>query len=152
VGNHSTEALCVVLFDQLEVLLQNQFDSNQIQFKKSIEPQDLILFGDQTLIEQVLINLIQNAIQAVEDTLTRIVSLEAFIDESGKIIIEISDSGKGIEEEALGKIFIPFFTTKKKGSGIGLSLSKQIMRRHKGNIQVKSKLGEGSTFKLIFNA
>mgnify|MGYP001810429354 FL=1 len=117
-----------------------------------MEPQDLILFGDQTLIEQVLINLIQNAIQAVEDTVTRIVSLKAFIDESGKIIIEISDSGKGIEEEALGKIFIPFFTTKKKGSGIGLSLSKQIMRRHKGNIQVKSKLGEGSTFKLIFNA
>lgn len=140
------------LFDQLEVLLQNQFDANQIQFRKSVDPKDLILFGDQTLIEQVLINLIQNAIQAVEDSVTMIVSLTAFIDESGKIIIEISDSGKGIEEEALGKIFIPFFTTKKKGSGIGLSLSKQIMRRHKGNIQVKSKLGEGSTFKLIFNA
>ena len=79
------------------------------------------------------------------------ITLRAFIDEAGKIIIEVSDTGKGIEEEALGKIFIPFFTTKKKGSGIGLSLSKQIMRRHKGNIQVRSKLGEGTTFKLIFN-
>jgi two-component system nitrogen regulation sensor histidine kinase NtrY len=140
------------LFDQLETLMQHQFDTNQIQFKKHIEPVDLILFGDQSLIEQVLINLIQNAIQAVEDTVSRIISLEAFIDEAGKIIIEVTDSGRGIEEEAMSKIFIPFFTTKKKGSGIGLSLSKQIMRRHKGNIQVRSKLGEGTTFKLIFNA
>ena len=140
------------LFDQLETLMQHQFDTNQIQFKKHIDPEDLILFGDQTLIEQVMINLIQNAVHAVEDTVTRVISLDAFIDEAGKIILEVTDSGKGIEEDALPKIFIPFFTTKKKGSGIGLSLSKQIMRRHKGNIQVRSKLGEGTTFKLIFNA
>lgn len=139
------------LFEHLEVLLQHQFDQHQIQFRKKIEPEDLILFGDQSLIEQVLINLIQNAIQAVEDSVTRVIWLEAFIDESGKIIIEVADSGKGIDEEALPKIFIPFFTTKKKGSGIGLSLSKQIMRRHKGNIQVRSELGNGTVFKLIFN-
>ncbi|TVP46054.1 MAG: GHKL domain-containing protein [Mongoliibacter sp.] len=140
------------LFGQMETLLQHQFEKNQIILKCSIEPDDLILFGDQNLIEQVLINLMQNAIHAVEDTVTKVVSLDAFIDESGKIIIEVHDSGKGIEEEALSKIFIPFFTTKKRGSGIGLSLSKQIMRRHKGNIQVRSKIGQGSTFKLIFNA
>lgn len=140
------------LFGQMETLLQHQFESNQIMLKCSIEPDDLILFGDQNLIEQVLINLIQNAIHAVEDSVTKVISLDAFIDEAGKIIIEVTDSGKGIEEEALSKIFIPFFTTKKKGSGIGLSLSKQIMRRHKGNIQVRSTLGSGSTFKLIFNA
>lgn len=140
------------LFAQLETLLQNQLENNHVQFKTKIEPEELILFGDQHLIEQVLINLIQNAIHAVEDAIEKTISLEAFIDESGKIIIEVSDSGKGIEEEALSKIFIPFFTTKKKGSGIGLSLSKQIMRRHKGNIQVRSKLGNGTVFKLIFNA
>lgn len=139
------------LFDQLEILLQNQFERNQILVKKHIDPEELILFGDQNLIEQVLINLIQNAIHAVEDSPLRIITLEAFIDEGGKIILEVKDSGKGIEEEALSKIFIPFFTTKKTGSGIGLSLSKQIMRRHKGNIQVKSIIGEGTTFKLIFN-
>ncbi|ERM84438.1 histidine kinase [Rhodonellum psychrophilum GCM71 = DSM 17998] len=139
------------LFDQMETLLQNQFERNQILLKKHINPEDLILFGDQNLIEQVLINLIQNAIHAVEDSPFRIITLEAFIDEAGKIILEVKDSGKGIEEEALSKIFIPFFTTKKTGSGIGLSLSKQIMRRHKGNIQVRSTLGEGTTFKLIFN-
>lgn len=139
------------LFGQLEILLQNQFERNQILVKKHIDPEELILFGDQNLIEQVLINLIQNAIHAVEDYPLRIITLEAFIDEGGKIILEVKDSGKGIEEEALSKIFIPFFTTKKTGSGIGLSLSKQIMRRHKGNIQVKSVIGEGTTFKLIFN-
>lgn len=140
------------LFGQLETLLQHQFENHKILFKTTIEPEELILFGDQNLIEQVLINLIQNAIHAVEESVMRVISLEAFIDESGKIIIEVTDSGKGIEEDALSKIFIPFFTTKKKGSGIGLSLSKQIMRRHKGNIQVRSTLGQGTTFKLIFNA
>ena len=99
----------------------------------------------------MLINLTQNAIQAVEDSEVRRIILRAFIDEAGKIILEVADTGKGIEEEALSKIFIPFFTTKSKGSGIGLSLSKQIMRRHKGNIQVRSTQGEGTTFKLIFN-
>jgi signal transduction histidine kinase len=92
-----------------------------------------------------------NAIQALEDAPQKEILLKGFIDEAGKIIVEVSDTGKGIEEEALGKIFIPFFTTKQKGSGIGLSLSKQIMRRHKGNIQVRSELGQGTTVKLIFN-
>ncbi|MHA7130797.1 sensor histidine kinase [Algoriphagus namhaensis] len=139
------------LFDQLEVLLQHQLEKNDIKLYKELNPPELILFGDQTQIEQVLINLTQNAIQALEDCDERFIRLCAFIDEAGKIILEVRDSGKGIDSEALGKIFIPFFTTKKKGSGIGLSLSKQIMRRHKGNIQVKSSPGEGTTFKLIFN-
>lgn len=139
------------LFDQLEVLLQNQLEAYEIKFVKELNPKELILFGDQMQIEQVMINLLQNAIQALEESEEKVITLRAFIDEAGKIILEVSDTGKGIEEEALGKIFIPFFTTKKKGSGIGLSLSKQIMRRHKGNIQVRSTLGEGTTFKLIFN-
>ncbi|WP_144604218.1 sensor histidine kinase [Algoriphagus algorifonticola] len=139
------------LFEQLETLLHHQIQAGEIHLIKEIDPEELILFGDQTQIEQVMINLTQNAIQAVEESDEKIIRLRAFIDEAGKIIIEVCDTGKGIEEEALGKIFIPFFTTKKKGSGIGLSLSKQIMRRHKGNIQVRSTIGEGTVFKLIFN-
>ncbi|WP_373397302.1 ATP-binding protein [Algoriphagus halophilus] len=139
------------LFDQLEVLLAHQLESKNITLRKELNPPELILFGDQTQIEQVLINLAQNAIHAVEDADIKVITFRAFIDEAGKIILEVSDTGKGIEEEALSKIFIPFFTTKKKGSGIGLSLSKQIMRRHKGNIQVRSAIEEGTTFKLIFN-
>lgn len=139
------------LFGQLEILLQHQLESQEITLIQELNPPDLILFADKHQIEQVMINLLQNAIQALEESLTKHIVLRAFIDESGKIILEVTDTGKGIEEEALSKIFIPFFTTKSKGSGIGLSLSKQIMRRHKGNIQVRSYIGEGSTFKLIFN-
>jgi signal transduction histidine kinase len=139
------------LFDQLELLLQQQLESQGIQLHKELQPQELVLFGDQTQIEQVLINLMHNAIQALEEAPQKEIHLKGFIDEAGKIILEVTDSGKGIEEEALGKIFIPFFTTKQKGSGIGLSLSKQIMRRHKGNIQVRSELGKGTSVKLIFN-
>ena len=139
------------LFDQLEVLLSHQLEGGMIELRKELNPKELILFGDQNQIEQVLINLTQNAIHALEDSEEKVITLRAYIDEAGKIILEISDTGKGIEEEALGKIFIPFFTTKKRGSGIGLSLSKQIMRRHKGNIQVQSSTGRGTTFKLIFN-
>ncbi len=139
------------LFDQVERLFHSQLKANSIQLAKEIDPADLLLFADCTLIEQVVINIFQNAVHSVMDTEEKTVVLRGYIDENGKIILEISDSGKGIEEEALPKIFIPFFTTKKKGSGIGLSLSKQIMRRHKGNIQVRSTLGKGTTFKLIFN-
>jgi len=139
------------LFDQIEKLFQNQLKTSQITLEKHIEPADLLLFADSTLIEQVLINLVQNAVHSLEDKEEKSIVMNAFIDDNGKIILEVSDSGKGIEEDALAKIFIPFFTTKKKGSGIGLSLSKQIMRRHKGNIQVRSELGKGTTFKLIFN-
>ncbi|MFM7629826.1 MAG: sensor histidine kinase [Algoriphagus sp.] len=139
------------LFEQLQTLLHQQLESNGITLEKQLQPKELILFGDQNQIEQVLINLIQNAIHALEEAQEKSIYLQAYIDEAGKIILEVRDTGKGIEEEALNKIFIPFFTTKKKGAGIGLSLSKQIMRRHKGNIQVRSILGEGTTFKLIFN-
>lgn len=140
------------LFDQMDMLLQNQLETQEVRLHKEITPEDLLLFADCSQIEQVLINLTQNAIHAVENVPEKNIFLRGFIDDHGKIIIEVEDNGKGIEEEALNKIFIPFFTTKKKGSGIGLSLSKQIMRRHKGNIQVKSVLNEGTVFKLIFNA
>jgi two-component system, NtrC family, nitrogen regulation sensor histidine kinase NtrY len=140
------------LFDQMELLMKSQIENEGIDFTKNINPKELILFGDPDLIEQVLINLIQNAIQALDITTGKKIELSGYIDDTGKIIIEVKDNGRGISEEALSKIFIPFFSTKQSGSGIGLSLSKQIMRRHKGNIQVHSILGEGTTFKLIFNA
>ena len=140
------------LFERVELLLKTQLESQQIKISCRIAPNDLLLFADCALIEQVLINLTQNAIHALEERTVKNILLNAYIDENGKIIIEVTDSGKGIAEEALSKIFIPFFTTKKKGSDIGLSLSKQILRRHKGNIQVISKIEEGTTFKLIFNA
>ena len=105
---------------------------------------------DQELIEQVLINLLKNAVQALEDSEDRYIELKAFNNEKNSAFISVKDNGPGIDEDAQSKIFIPFYTTKKNGSGIGLSLSKQIMRQHLGNITVKSKVDEGTEFILRF--
>ena len=99
--------------------------------------------------EQVLINLIKNAIQALcaeDDGNDKIIDLRAQQNEKNEITISIKDNGPGIDDEALSKIFIPFFTTKKHGSGIGLSLSKQIIRKHNGSLNVKSSIDQGAEF------
>ncbi|MFT4092043.1 MAG: HAMP domain-containing sensor histidine kinase [Niabella sp.] len=105
---------------------------------------------DQGLIEQVLINLFLNAIDALKDTVNPTISLSAYPDNDGRIIISVHDNGPGITDEIREKIFIPFFSTKKNGSGIGLSLCKQIMLLHKGNIFVRSIAGKGTSFLLHF--
>ncbi len=110
---------------------------------------NLIFKADTTLIEQVLINLLVNAIDAVKNIPNPIITLNAeFIND--KTIIRINDNGVGIDEELLDKIFIPFFSTRKNGSGIGLTLCKQIMMLHSGTIQVLSKPREGTSFILQF--
>jgi signal transduction histidine kinase len=91
-----------------------------------------------------------NAIDAVKDTLQPIISVTAAINVNGKISIDFADNGSGIKPDILDKIFMPFFTSKKEGSGIGLSLSRQIMHLHKGTITVKSRPGEGAVFTLVF--
>jgi signal transduction histidine kinase len=138
------------LFEHIELLMKHELEENQINYQQSIIPPDLKIKIDQELIEQVLINLIKNAIQALRDETNKNVTLSAFIKNNKHVIISVKDNGPGIDEEAQAKIFIPFYTTKKSGSGIGLSLSKQIMRQHLGTISVKSKLNEGTEFVLRF--
>ena len=102
--------------------------------------------------------MVKNGIQALAENdedgkEEKILEIKAYADkEEESIYISIKDNGPGIEEEALKKIFIPFFTTKKNGSGIGLSLSKQIMRNHRGNITVKSVENVGTEFLLKFSS
>jgi signal transduction histidine kinase len=110
----------------------------------------LKIFADKHMIEQVLINLIKNAIQAFDEQDDKHIALNAYTNEKGRVVIRVKDNGPGIDPEALDKIFIPFYSTKKTGSGIGLSLSRQIMRRHEGSITVKSTVGEGTEFFLRF--
>ena len=88
--------------------------------------------------------------QSFSEQKDKCISLKAYLDEKTKPVISVSDNGDGIDPEALERIFVPFYSTKKTGSGIGLSLSKQIMRQHEGRISVKSKLGEGTEFILRF--
>ncbi|MEM1124174.1 MAG: HAMP domain-containing sensor histidine kinase, partial [Bacteroidota bacterium] len=76
------------------------------------------------------------------------IEIKAHKNNEGKTFIEVKDNGPGIPQDVMDKIFVPFFTTKKEGSGIGLSLSRQIMRLHKGNIEVNSVEGKGTVFTL----
>ncbi len=138
------------LFDQMYVLLKGELEKNGIHFKMTIEPEDLSIELDPELIQQVLINLIKNAMQALTEQQNKKINLKAYRDDKDNTLIIIKDNGTGIDEEAQRKIFIPFFTTRRKGSGIGLSLSKQIMRQHNGSIAVRSKPDEGSEFILRF--
>lgn len=137
-------------FHQLKVLLKSELDENHIHFIIKVTPQTLTIKLDPELIQQVLINLTKNAIQALKEQGKKTIRLSAFQDDRNKVVFAIEDNGPGIDEEAQNKIFIPFFTTKRKGSGIGLSLSRQIMRQHHGSISVRSKPDEGSEFVLRF--
>ncbi|HEY5615107.1 MAG TPA: ATP-binding protein [Bacteroidota bacterium] len=138
------------MFAQAELLLRVQVQNKSILFSASVEPESLELTADPELIEQVLINLLLNAIHAVQEQPEPQVRLQARLDARGKVVVEVWDNGPGITEEAQDKIFIPFYTTKENGSGIGLSLSKEIMRLHRGNIRVHAKPGSGTSFLLSF--
>lgn len=127
------------LFSRVEKLMQADFKKKSIRFRVNVEPRTLELTADPELIEQVLINILLNAQQAVDGCENAEVHLEARLDKRGKIVLEVKDNGPGIPKDNLEKIFIPFFSTKEGGSGIGLSLSRQIMRLHKGTIGVHSK-------------
>jgi len=138
------------LFARVEKLMQANFSNKAVKLNVSIEPESLELTADPGLIEQVLINLLLNALQAVETKKDAQIDLGARLDGRGKIIIQVSDNGPGIDKENLEKIFIPFFSTKEGGSGIGLSLSRQIMRLHKGTISVNSEPNVHTVVTLLF--
>ncbi len=138
------------LLEELALLHKKELSDQSINVTINVKPENLFILADKIMIEQVLINLIKNAIQAFDEQIDRRIELSAFSNEKGRAVISVKDNGAGIDTEALEKIFIPFFSTKKTGSGIGLSLSKQIMRQHEGNITVKSTLGEGTEFLLRF--
>lgn len=109
---------------------------------------NLYLYADRAQIEQVLINLLKNARETCERKADKEIQIKFF--SKGNPTLAISDNGEGILPTVLDKIFVPFFTTKTSGSGIGLSLCKQIMALHDGSINVKSELGKGSCFILTF--
>lgn len=134
-----------VLFEQILALMQNNITTNGIEINSEVIPKEMNLRVDEKLIEQVLINLIKNAIEAGKSEGDFKIELRAF-EEGGNVKIEVSDNGPGISSEVIDNIFVPFYTTKKEGSGIGLSLSKQILRRHGGNLKVLSEEGKGATF------
>jgi nitrogen fixation/metabolism regulation signal transduction histidine kinase len=138
------------LFGNLYQLMGPNLKQKNIEMEIIIKEPDLQLELDVNLIEQVLINLLVNAMEAVKESEHPKISLSASTMSNNKIAIKITDNGVGISAELIDKIFVPFFTTRKNGSGIGLSLCKQIMLLHHGNIKVSSVVGKGSEFVMTF--
>ncbi|WP_420386900.1 sensor histidine kinase [Roseivirga sp.] len=128
-------------------LMKSEFEGNQLKLKL-LRQQTVVSLDDQ-LIEQVLINLIKNAREAVENQPDALVEIQVDY-KDGQTSVSVKDNGPGITEEAKEKIFMPFYSTKKRGSGIGLSLSKQIMQLHGGDLRVESEIGKGACFVLCF--
>jgi two-component system, NtrC family, nitrogen regulation sensor histidine kinase NtrY len=142
--------LCKDLLSRIKALVGGIPAAKRIGLRLSVLPPDLGLLADNALLEQVLINLVKNSIEALEGTRKPAMEISAYLDARRRAVIEVADNGRGIEAEFLDKVFIPFFTTKKEGSGIGLSLCRQIMRLHNGSISVASAPGERTVFYLKF--
>lgn len=139
---------CPVSVRELLQDLQKLFSEEYIRIE--IPQTNRIVQIDRTQIEQVLINLIKNAKEACGKVQNPLIEVKMNPTMSWQCLITVQDNGEGILPEVQDKIFVPFFTTKTSGSGIGLSLCKQIMNRHGGNITVQSIVGQGSCFTLQF--
>lgn len=144
-----SEIQVVQLFENIYQLLEPTLIQKNIDVDIIIKNTRMILRADVNLLEQVIINLLLNAIEAVKGEEEPYISLSA-IETKDHIQLKIQDNGAGMSPEIQEQIFTPFFTTKKTGTGVGLTLSKQIMLMHGGNISVDSVEGEGSTFTLQF--
>ncbi len=137
------------LFHRIQFLFKEQIETKKIRFYTTVQHQNSIK-ADARMVEQVLINLFKNAVESLEKIENPVIELSSYLDHDQRIIIAVKDNGIGITEKDLDQIFVPFFTTKETGSGIGLSLCKQIMRLHKGEIIVNSKQGAGTEIRLKF--
>jgi len=137
------------LFQEIYRLYKTGLDEAGIQIQTQVVPEGLSLLADKSMVTQVLINLMKNSIQALRATSSGLISLKAHM-ENNEVIIHITDNGHGIEENSINDVFVPFFSTREKGSGIGLSYSREVMLLHGGRISVASVPGEMTTFELSF--
>jgi len=137
------------LMAKVSGLMQNDIKKKNINFISICKPENLVILADEELIEQVLINLIKNAIEALHETADATITFKSEIDANG-ILVSVEDNGPGIIREAIDQIFIPFYSTKRTGSGIGLSLSRQIMQMHNGSLSVSSEPDVKTVFTLRF--
>jgi signal transduction histidine kinase len=116
----------------------------------TVEPQNLELAVDVDLLDQALINLVRNAVDALRDTQDGVITLSARRDPDGRIAIAVADNGPGIPPELREKVFVPFYTTKRQGSGIGLTIVRQIATAHGARVDISSASGGGALVTLRF--
>ncbi len=138
------------LIDNIRIISSSYINAEQVELICDVTPMELELHADEKQISQVLINLVKNAFQANEENDRPKIKISAKIGDSGRPEIKVTDNGPGISEELMDKIFVPFFTTKEAGSGIGLSVSRQIMQMHGGNLKIVSVPGKATSAILLF--
>ena len=137
-------------FSRILLLIQTKLDEENIQLEIIRKNAGKDLVADEKLLSHVMINLLNNSIEGLRSINNKVIRITITNNANGRLVISISDNGIGIPAENLEKVFVPFFTTRENGSGIGLSLSRQIMRLHKGSISVQSTPGNETTFSLVF--
>lgn len=138
------------LFARLHRLLASELAGRNIEFTTSVEPGTLEISADPDLLDQALINLVRNAIDALQDSTNGHIALSARRDIDGRVMISVADNGPGIAPEQREKVFVPFFTTKKRGSGVGLTLVRQIATVHGSTVEISQTSGGGATLRLRF--
>ena len=140
------------LLNRVYTLMNPEFQQTDIQLVLRLPRENFTTMGDLELLEQVLINLIKNAKEAFGENASEKTSKVVLTagDKDGFTVISVEDNGMGIPAEVQESMFVPFYTTKKGGSGIGLALSRQIMRLHKGQLICQSEEGKGSRFVMKF--
>jgi len=138
------------LFESVVRLAQAECPRNNVEFSFDVNPRELDVYADRDLLEPVLINLLRNAWQALESSATPVVRLSGRFNRRHNVIIEVTDNGPGIPANIATKIFVPFFTTRESGSGVGLALARQVMIAHGGFIRAGENDGGGAIFSLTF--
>lgn len=139
-----------VLFKQVSSLATQHWPDKGMHLTINITPSELDINVDIDMVEHMLINLLKNAEQAVTGIEDAQISLTAALNKRGHVIIDVADNGAGIPENIIDKIFVPFFTTKKEGSGVGLALTRQVMIAHGGTVKVEQTPQRGTLFRLTF--
>jgi nitrogen fixation/metabolism regulation signal transduction histidine kinase len=138
------------LFSRIRQLMARDLEARSVTLKQSVDGEVAELSADPELIEQAIINLVRNAIDAMTDVVSPQITMSAHVDASGRPTIAIADNGHGMDETVRENIFVPFYTTKRDGTGVGLSVVQQIMRSHQGSVEVASAVGQGTEIRLVF--
>jgi len=138
------------LFETVNSLAAAEWPDASAAITFNVKPSGLDVYADRDLLEPVLINLLRNAVQATSELDTRVVEVRGQLNRRGNILIEVTDNGPGVPEDIANKIFVPFFTTREGGSGVGLALARQVMIAHGGFIRLSNNDTGGATFSLTF--
>lgn len=138
------------LFSRLRQLMGRGLEQRSIAFTQFVAAECTSLTADAGLVEQAVINLIRNASDAIGTAQAGTLRLAADVDAAGRQVLSVTDNGQGMDEQTLENIFVPFYTTKRDGTGIGLCVVQQIMRAHHGSVALTSRPGEGTSVRLIF--